>query len=268
MLANTAPKQTLQDPFRDATGRPLALIGVGVYSASTMLTELAIKCGFETVWIEMEHGSVDFKHVEHLCLATEASGGYSTVRVADAQRAHILHALEMGARIVIVPMIDTAEQAREIVKYGKYPPLGSRGYNTRTRGVNYGLQDCLTSFADANARTHLFAQIESMEAVDSLDAICAVEGLSGIFIGPGDLSMSAGCTGEFHNPNLISLVTDCVQRARLAGKHAGILIGPGPLLDAAIAAGCDLIFCGGDVTDLIGAWKHLLASIETKVNSR
>ncbi len=113
-------------------------------------------------------------------------------------------------------------------------------------------------------RTHLFAQVETMEAVGNVDAICEVEGLAGIFIGPGDLSVSAGCCGDMSNPRLIEIVTQCARTARKMNKHAGILVGQGPLLDAALAAGCDLVFCSGDVTELAKTWPRLLNTLRAK----
>lgn len=261
VLSHPATQDGGADIFRDASGDPKILRGVAIYSGSTRLAEFAAKIGFETVWIEMEHGPVDFDRVEAMCMAIEIGGGLPAVRVPDGQRHHVLRALEVGARFVIVPMVDSAQQARRMVEYGKFPPLGARGFNLRSRGVNYGLGDRHAMFAKANERTHLFAQIESMEAVSNLDEICQVEGLCGIFIGPGDLSASFGTNGNLQEPRLIKMVGDCVRRARAAGKHAGILVTPGRMLDEAIAAGCDLAFCGGDVTELSVAWSRLLATL-------
>lgn len=254
-------QQPLNDVFVDPDGRGRTIRGVAVYSGATKLAELAVKIGFDTIWIEMEHGPTHFGDAEALCLAAEAAGGFGTIRVADAQRCHILPALEVGARIVVVPMVNDADQAGEIVQFAKFPPDGSRGYNSRSRGLEYGLSDVKSIFARANQRTHLIAQIETREAVQNLDAICAVKGLSGILIGPGDLSIAYGCTGELTHPDLIAVVSDCIRRARTAGLHAGILVGPGPMLNSAIQAGCDLYFCGGDFTNLIPAWKQLLETV-------
>jgi 2-keto-3-deoxy-L-rhamnonate aldolase RhmA len=246
------------DIFNDASERPRLLRGVAVYSGATRLAEMAARIGFETVWIEMEHGPADYEQVEAMCVAVEAGGGIPTVRIPDAQRHHVLRALEVGGRIIVVPMINSAEQARQIVRYGKFPPLGARGYNTRSRGVGYGLFDVATGFTRANRLTHLFAQIETADAVTNLDEICAVAGLSGIFIGPGDLSASYGCSGDLVSPRLIGIVCDCIRRARQCGLHAGILVPPGAMLIAALHAGCDLVFCGGDIADLAAAWPRLL----------
>lgn len=249
------------DVFAGQDGQPCRLRGVSIYSNSLRLAEMAARIGFDTIWIEMEHGPATFDQVEALCMAAQAGGAVATVRVPDGQRHHVLRALEAGARIVVVPMINTAAQARELVQFGKFPPLGLRGFNLRSRGVEYGIGDQKDIFRAANARTHLFAQIETMEAVENVEAICRVEGLAGILIGPGDLSVSAGCAGDMNGGRMIDIVTGCVRRARSLGCHAGILVPPGPLLDAALDAGCDLFFCGGDVTELALAWPQLLAAV-------
>src|SRR5262247_2220832 len=88
------------DIFEDAAAQPRLLRGICVYSGSTRLAELAARVGFETIWIEMEHGPADFGEVESLCMAIETGGGIAAVRVPDGQRHHVLRALEVGARIV------------------------------------------------------------------------------------------------------------------------------------------------------------------------
>jgi 2-keto-3-deoxy-L-rhamnonate aldolase RhmA len=252
------------DIFRGDDGKPRILRGVAVYSGAPRLAELAGMMGFDTVWIEMEHGPTDYALAEHISMAAEAAGALPTIRVSDGQRHHVLRALEVGARIVVVPMVQSAVAARQLVEYGKFAPLGARGYNTRSRGVRYGLGDKASVFSSANRRTHLFAQIETLEAVRNLDEICAVEGLSGIFIGPGDLSVSLGVTGDLDCDRMITTVTNCARRARSFDKHVGILVPPGRMLEAAMEAGCDLIFYGGDVSDLGAAWTRLLPLVASK----
>ncbi len=250
-----------RDVFCDVRGRPRVVRGVSVYSGSARLAELAGRIGFDTVWIEMEHGPTDFALAEAMCHAVESAGAFGTIRVSDGQRSSILRALEAGGRIIVVPMINTPEQARSVVESGKFPPLGQRGFNTRSRGLGYGLTPVPDLFAQANAQTHLVVQIETMQAVSNLAEICGVPGVSGILVGPGDLSASLGVPGDFKNERLIETVTGCMRTARAAGLHAGILVSQGPLLDAALEAGCDLVFCGGDVTNLIGPWREILAAL-------
>lgn len=246
--------------FLDSDGRPRVLCGVSVNSGSARLAELAARIGFETVWVEMEHGPTDFSAAEAVCHAVEASGGVAAVRVPDGQRCHVLRALEIGARIVIVPMVNSVEQAASVVRFGKFPPIGQRGFSSRSRGVDYGLSGVPAFFAEANARTHLFVQIETLEGVKNLEGICALDGISGIFVGPGDLSVDLGCS-SLTDERLIRTIADCICRAKVKGKHAGIMVVPGPLLRAAMDAGCDLVFAGSDITDLIGSWQRLLESL-------
>ena len=255
------------DIFLDEAGRPRVLLGAAVYSRSTWVAELAARCGFDAVWLELEHGPASFETIESLCLAVEAGGGIPVVRIPDTQRVHVLRTLEVGARVLLAPMVSTVEQARDLVAFGKFPPLGRRGYNTRTRGVRYGLRGARNEFAAANERTYLFAQIETREAVANQEAILSVQGLAGVLVGPGDLSASLGCLGEPGNPELIRTATDCIRRARGAGKHAGILTGPGPMLDAAIEAGCDLVFCAGDIMDLATAWPKSVAGFRDRLRA-
>ncbi len=251
----------MKDVFLDASGQPRRVRGVTVNSGSPVLVRLAAQIGWEAVWIEMEHGPSGFERVEALCTAAEAGGALPLVRLPDGERHHVLRALESGARIVVVPMVDDAEHARRVVEYGMYAPVGARGFNTRTPGMGFGLADPLEAMARANEGTHLFTQVETVRAVENVDEILQVEGLSGIFLGPGDLSVNLGVTGQMTDPHLQGMVLSCIDKAKAAGRHCGIFTLPGPLLDAAMEAGCDLVVCGGDVMDLARAWTRLLEEI-------
>jgi 2-keto-3-deoxy-L-rhamnonate aldolase RhmA len=88
-----------------------------------------------------------------------------------------------------------------------------------------------------------------------------VDGISGILIGPGDLSLRYGKPAAFTDPDYIAYVAELIRRARATGKHAGIMVAPGPMLQACLAAGCDLYFCAGDVNDLSRTWRGLLTSV-------
>ncbi len=249
------------DPFLTADGQPRTVRGITLAANAPRIAELAGRIGFDTVWIDLEHGTASFSEVDTLCLAIEAGGAIPTVRIPDHERHHILRTLESGARIVIVPMIDDAAAAREIVRHGKYPPLGERGFYSKSRGTDYGLDPLVETFERANQRTHFFAQIETLKARENVEEICSVESLAGIFVGPGDLSTSLGKPAAFGDPEVIGAVAEIIRKARAALKHAGILAAPGPLLDAALEADADLIFVGNDIADLATSWRRLIEGL-------
>lgn len=249
------------DPFLDENGNRRRLFGAAVLTNAPKIAEMVGRIGYDAAWIEFEHGGTTFAEAEVLCMAAEAGGAVPTLRLPSHSRENILKALEIGAKIVVVPMINDADTAREMVRWGKFAPLGERGFNTRSRGMNYaldGLANITGIFEKVNASTHLIAQIETVEAMDNLDAILAVEGISGILVGPADLSASMGIPGQFTNPELIAAVTGILTRARAAGKVAGIMVVRGPLLEAALQAGSDLCFFSGDLNDLTRAWRENL----------
>jgi len=253
-----------QDPFLDAEGMPRRLLGAAVLSGSPKVAEMAGRLGFDTIWIELEHGGTTFSEAETLCIAAEAGGAVPSLRLPDHNRHHVLRSLEVGAKIVIVPMVNNANIARELVRWGKFPPLGERGFNTRSRGLNYGMEGVdriAETFARANAGTHLIAQIETIEAAENLDAILAIPGLSGILVGPGDLSTDLGKPGKFADPQVMNLVTDLIRRTRAHGKHAGIMTFPCTLMEAALGAGCDLCYFAGDMNDLVRTWRGMLGAV-------
>ena len=198
------------DPFDDESKQSGHLWGLTLYCPSPQLAELACRIGFDTVWIEMEHGPTDFALAESICYATLANGGLPLIRLPDASRNFVLKAVEVGARILVVPMVNDAATARQIVQHAKFPPVGARGANTNTPGTQFGLSGLRSAMEETNGRIHLFAQIETCEAVKNLDEICQVEGLTGVFVGPTDLSVDMGIPGDFENPKLIKTISDVV----------------------------------------------------------
>lgn len=247
--------------FIDNQGQPRVLYGAAINSGSPRAAELVGRVGFDVVWIEMEHASADLRTAEVMCVAAQAGGAVPLIRTVGIHREHILHAVEVGGRIVVVPLVNDVETARDVVRHGKFRPLGERGYNTRSRAANFGLEPL--PVARMNEETYLFPQVETRKAVANVDAILAVEGIAGIFIGPGDLSIELDRPGDFQNPELSEIVTTCIRTARAAGKHAGLLVAPGPLLDAALAAGADLCIVGSDIGAMIQVWRDQLRRCRT-----
>ena len=253
------PENVRKDPFTDDQGRAKILKGAALYSNAPRIAEMYGMLGYDLAWIELEHGQSSYSDVEMLCMAAENGGAIPSIRVQSSQRQHILRALEVGAVVVFVPMVETVEQARDIVRFGKFKPLGERGVHMRTRGHSYGMGGFKGMLA-ANERTHLFAQIETPEGVDNIDEILAVEGLSGIFIGPYDLSVAMGIPGQFKDEAFRQTIDACIRKSRQAGKHVGIM-SPPPLLEMAIEAGADLLMVHSDLAMIESEVKNNLKAV-------
>lgn len=246
----------LDDPFLDDHGKSRRLLGCSINSGSTRAAELAGCLGFHVIWIEMEHTSADLRLAESLCVAAQAGGAVPLIRTAGSERDQILHALEVGGRIIVVPMVNTAAIARQVVTHGKFPPLGRRGFNTRSRAARFGIDPFHAE--QMNRENFLFPQIETLEAVRNIDAILDVDGLGGIFVGPGDLSTELGKPGHYENPALVEHVCLVISKARARGLHAGILAERPTLIDHAIGAGADLCVIASDVSAMIRTWRDVL----------
>lgn len=250
----------IKDIFHDDNGKEKVLIGVATTLGSTKSAELAGMVGFDLIWIDIEHAASGFENAESLCVSAKAGGTIPLIRTCDAQRTHVLRALEIGAKIVVVPMVNDAETTGKVVEHGKFPPVGKRGFNTRTRGLNYGLAGIPGVFEIANKETHLFIQIETKEAVKNVDSICAVQGLSGLFIGPGDLSADFGKPGQFQDKEIIDTAVHCIKRARQHGKYAGILGGVGEMVKSCVKAGANIVIIGSDMGEICNSFTKLLDS--------
>ena len=238
-------------------------LGVTIASMAPSAVEVAGLSGAEFVWIEIEHGGVDLMQVEHLCRAAELRGMIPLLRVQDGSRPAVLRSLEAGGKVIVVPQIHTPEQAAAVVEYGKFPPLGLRGFNTGTRGLLYGFSGATPAeiFANANRDTCLLAQIESAQAVENAEAIIATEGLDGVLVGPGDLSASMGVLAQWDNEELIAT---CEAVFALAHKHRKVLATVCPTLEMTRrwkAAGAHLLCVAGDLSLYAKALKDRLAEV-------
>jgi len=158
---------------------------------SAVLAGQLARLPFEAVCIDMQHGLAGFTDVVGMVPAIVAQGKPAIIRVLWNEPGIIGQALDVGARAVIAPMINTPAEAAALVKAGKYPPMGMRSWGGYAAVQAAGLVPA-SYLAEANRLTLLFAMIETQEALDNLDAIAATPGLDGLFVGPNDLSISLG----------------------------------------------------------------------------
>jgi 4-hydroxy-2-oxoheptanedioate aldolase len=229
------------------------VLGVVCRTLSPVVVELIGLSGFDFVWIDMEHTGADFGTVEDLCRAADAAAVEPLVRVPSHDATYIVRALEVGASIVNVPQVNSAEDAEAIVRAARYFPNGERGCCPSSRGMLYGVAgNRHDPYAAANDRVMTMAQIESIQAVARADQICAVSGLDIIFVGTADLAQSMGRLGEPGHPEVKRAVREVLRAARNLHKPAAMLFSSVEAAREWQQEGVQMICCGVDVS-MIGA---------------
>lgn len=197
-------------------------IGCWLGTGEPYVAEMAATCGFDVLVIDAEHAPVDLGSLMGQLKALEHSPSAPLVRLT-ADHAHLVkQALDLGAQSLMIPMIESAEQAAAMVRAVRYPPRGVRGV-----GAGMGRASRFSTVADylatAEEQICLMLQVESRSGLDALDDILAVEGIDLIFVGPADLSASLGYSDEPYHPRFRAVVEDVLVRIRAAGRAAGIL---------------------------------------------
>ena len=197
---------------------------LGFWSAlcSPMVADILSEAGYDWLVLDAEHSPNDPVDLMHQLMAMEhQSVTMPVVRVPWNDQVFIKRVLDVGARTLLVPMIETAEQARAAVAACRYPPEGMRGVAGSVRASRYGrIKDY---HKRANAEICLLLQVETRPGLDALEEIAAVEGVDGVFIGPADLSAALGYLGDNRNPAVREAILGALARLKKAGKPAGIL---------------------------------------------
>jgi 4-hydroxy-2-oxoheptanedioate aldolase len=226
-------------------------------SASELMTEMAARVGFDTLVIDNEHGPASIGETLRMVRAAHGAGAQTIVRAGSHARDVLSRTLDTGTDGLLVPMVNSAAEARAVVDICRYAPLGNRGVAANVvRASGYGTDPGY--LGRANAQTLLAIQIESAAAIDNLDAILAVPGIDMLFIGPGDLSASMGFIGQLAAPAVVARIEEARQKILAAGKLLGSV--PRPDVDARglFALGCALVVDGSDIGLFRGALQKKL----------
>lgn len=187
------------------------------------IVKLLKVCEFDYFIVDCEHSTYDFKDVAGLLGMAKAIGLPGIVRIPEAKREVVLKYIEAGAAGFLLPNTETEEQAKALVEYSKYAPMGNRGISLFRPHAGYNkIANTLEYMEKANNETILMVQIESGKGVDNVENILAIEGIDVAFIGPNDLSQSLGIMGQYDNPLFINSVEKVIRVAKGKGKHAGI----------------------------------------------
>jgi 4-hydroxy-2-oxoheptanedioate aldolase len=210
-----------ENSFKRALERGAPQIGLWSSLSSNYTVEVIAGAGFDWILLDSEHSPAD---IENLLTQLQAAAPYPThpvVRIPWNDMVTIKRVLDIGAQSLLVPYVSTANEAKAAVSYTRYPPAGMRGVAGTTRATRFGR---IPEYARrAHEELCLLVQVETQQALENIEAICAVDGVDGIFIGPADLHASFGHTGEIANPKVKPLIDDAIRRIRKSGKAPGIL---------------------------------------------
>jgi 4-hydroxy-2-oxoheptanedioate aldolase len=234
-----------RNAFKSALLSGQRLVGLWHSIGHPTVTEILADSTLDWVLIDTEHAPNEVGHVADTLRALTGGHVAPVVRPAWNDAVLFKRLLDVGAQTLLVPYVQSAEEAARAVAAVRYPPRGVRGVASTHRANRYGrVQDY---FARADAEMCVLVQLETGASVDALEAIAAVDGVDGVFIGPSDLSASLGFLGEPRHPQVRRVIEDACRRARAIGKPIGILA---PVEDDAaawFAMGFAFVAVGGDI---------------------
>ncbi len=212
------PKNTFKQALRDK--RPQ--IGLWASLSSNYTAEVIAGAGFDWILIDTEHSPADIENVLGQLQAIAPYPSHPIVRLPWNDMVTIKRFLDIGVQTLLIPQVTTAEEARDAVAYARYPTAGLRGVAGATRATRFGR--VRNYFAEAAEDICILLQVESGDALKNIDAIAAVDGVDGIFVGPADLHASLGYVGERAHADILPKIDAAVQQIARSGKAPGILV--------------------------------------------
>lgn len=251
--------QIQPNAFRNALRAGQTQIGLWVGLADANAAEALAPCGFDWLLLDGEHAPNTVRTVLDQLRAVAPYPVHAVVRPVQGDVALIKQYLDVGAQTLLVPMIDTAEQAALMVRAMRYAPEGMRGMGAAlARASRWNQVDDYLN--RANDEMCLLVQAETTLAMSNLAQIAAVDGVDGVFFGPADLSASMGYRGQAGHPEVQKAILDGINTVRAAGKAAGVLMANRQMAQSYLEAGAQFVAVGVDTTLLVQAATELARS--------
>ncbi|HYE39713.1 MAG TPA: 4-hydroxy-2-oxoheptanedioate aldolase [Ramlibacter sp.] len=250
--------QTPENTFKTALARRELRIGLWVALASGYSAELCATCGFDWLLIDGEHAPNDLRSMLAALQSVAPYPTHPVVRIPKGDDALIKQVLDIGATTLMVPMVESAEQARQLVRAMRYPPQGVRGVGSGiARSARWSQYH--NYLQEANDRVCLLVQVETREALQQAGEIAAVDGVDGVFIGPADLAASFGHLGQPAHPEVKQAIEVGIRAIAAAGKAPGILCADEALARRYIEVGARFVAVGVDTSLLVKSASALAA---------
>jgi 4-hydroxy-2-oxoheptanedioate aldolase len=251
------PMKVQENGFKRALAAGQQLLGLWLGLGDDSVAELCSHAGFDWLLIDGEHGPNDLRSILSQMRAVQGSLSATVVRIASDDRVTIKQHLDIGAQSLLIPMIESAEQAREVVRSCRYAPAGARGIGAAlARASRYGrVGDYIHRAAD---ETCIMLQVETNKGIDALDEILEVEGVDGVFVGPADLAADIGLPGKPGCDEVQRIVVGALERIGKSDKASGILTSDVRLALQYQSMGVNFLAVGSDVGVLTAGLNQLL----------
>lgn len=244
------------NPFKAALAARRKQVGFWLSMADPYLAEVSATAGFDWLLIDSEHAPNDLRTILSQLQAVAPYPGEPVVRPASGDPVVLKRLLDIGARSLLVPMVDTADEARALVAAVRYPPHGIRGVGSAVgRASRWSLRTDYLNVSDDEVC--LLVQAETTTALSNLEAICAVDGVDGVFIGPADLAASMGYRGKATHPEVQQAIDSAIRTIVASGKAAGTLTSDPALARHYLELGCTFVATGVDILMFANAARKL-----------
>ena len=239
-------------------------LGIWASFANHIAAEVISTTGYDFMVIDGEHAPNTIATIADQLRVIAGSPTDAVVRIAVDESWMVKQVLDTGAQSILVPMIETAQQAHDMAQAMLYPPKGKRGAGaSAARAAAFGsISDYLLT---ANAQTSLLLQVESVAGIENLDDILAVDNIDGIFIGPSDLSADMGYPGQTEHPEVIRVIENAIKRITAADRAAGILTTNPDKVPHYAKLGVNFIACAMDIPLLVNAARNHIQAMRAKL---
>lgn len=253
--------ETPKNPFKAALREGRKQIGLWFCLSDPTCAEICAGAGFDWMLIDSEHSPNDPRAIQTQLQAVAAYPTHPVVRPPAGDPIVIKQLLDIGAQSLLIPMVESVEQARMLVQAVRYPPAGIRGIGG-ARAARWGRAS--QYLHEADAEVCLLVQVETRAGVDNLEAIAAVDGIDGLFVGPADFSASLGHLGHWKHPEALAAIEGAITRIVAAGKPAGILALEEPAGHRFLELGATFVAVGVDTYLLAHATDGLARRFKEK----
>ncbi len=237
-----------ENPIKAALKAGKTVVGAGLgVAANPIVVRLLANAGYDFLFIDTEHNMIAPDNLLYIVQMARNCGISPIVRPTDLAYPLIANTLDMGADGLIVPRVETKEQAERLISYAKYPPMGQRGCGGLAF-FDYKAEDWRQGIPWLNEQTLICTQVESTTAIANLEAVLSVPGIDVIVVGPQDLSISLGIPGQHSDPKEIAAIEKVIAICNKHNKPCGIVMGNGDLAKPWVEKGMRFVVAGSDAS--------------------